>query len=226
MPRTVPARTLLRHDARRASGGTLRRGTTHPIAANAVRETCRIAARARPRARPRAPAHPLERSPAMTQRNVNRTGGSYLRVRPRKDGRWARPSAPGGRHSPPLSSSRSPPSSCWQARPAPPSCCSGKSETPVVDQSPAQRTNPVAEAEASFTYAFVFGQSVAPRCGRAQVAALAAASEAEKASDPAMAALASQRAATRATNITTAKSCGRARYEVEAADQRARAAHQ
>ena len=102
----------------------------------------------------------------------------------------------------------------------------GKSETTVVDQVPAQRTNPVAEAEASFTYAFVFGQSVAPRCGKAQVAALAAASEAEKASDPAMAALASQRAATRATNITTAKSCGRARYEVEAADQRARAAHQ
>ena len=99
----------------------------------------------------------------------------------------------------------------------------GKYEMPVVDQSPAQRTNPVAEAEASFTYTFVFGQSVAPRCGKAEVAALAAASEAEKASDPAMAALASQRAAARATNITTAKSCGRARFEVEAADERARA---
>ena len=102
----------------------------------------------------------------------------------------------------------------------------GKSETPpVVEQSPAEQLQLIAEAEASFTYTFAFGQMVAPRCGEVEAAALAAASEAEKASDPAMAALASKRAAARARNITTAKSCGRARFEVEAADKRARAAH-
>jgi hypothetical protein len=101
----------------------------------------------------------------------------------------------------------------------------GKSETPVVDQSPVERLKLIAEAEASFTYTLAFGQMVAPRCGEVEAPALAAASETEKASDPAMAALASKRAAARARNITTAKSCGRARFEVEAADKRARAAH-
>ena len=101
----------------------------------------------------------------------------------------------------------------------------GKSETPLVDQAPVEPLKLIAEAEASFTYAFAFGQLVAPRCGEPEAPALAAASEAEKASDPAMAALASKQAAARARNITTAKSCGRARSEVEAADKRARAAH-
>ena len=95
-------------------------GTTHRIAMKAARGNPPRRCPGPPSSAPR--IHP-NGSPDITQRNVNRTGGSSPIVRPRKDGRWARRSAAGGRHSPPPSSSRSSPLSCWRVRPAPPPCC-------------------------------------------------------------------------------------------------------
>ena len=74
-----------------------------------------------------------------------------------------------------------------------------------------------------FTYTLSLAEFVKERCGETPTKALAAASAAEKISDPAAYEQAVSEAAERAGRITTAKSCDYVISEIQTAEQRAAA---